>query len=154
MQGDHPRRDNSTSESENQVLLGSGHEQLQGLISCLLLNARSLVNKRFEFKAMLKNREQNVVAVTETFLDPEILNSEFVLDSYNTFRRDRNRHGGGVLLLVHKSVPCRLREDLDSGCELIWVQLSLHKKDILMGVHYRPPGSSLGLYLMNLKGRL
>ena len=66
----------STSKSEDQVLLGSGHEQW--LISCLLLNARSLVIKWFEFKAMLKNREPKVVAVTVTFLDPEILNSEFV----------------------------------------------------------------------------
>lgn len=94
-----------------------------------------------------------MVAVKETFLYPEILNSEFVLDSYSTFIRDRNRHGGGVLLHVDKYIPCRLREDLGSGYELIWVQLNLHKKDILMGVHYRPPGSSLGL-LMNLKGRL
>ena len=39
-----------------------------------------------------------------------------------------------------------LREDLASGCELIWVQLSLHKKDILVGVHYRPPASPPGLF--------
>ena len=105
-------------------------------ISCLFLNARSLVNKRYEFKAMLMHREPKVVVVTETFLNDEILSSEIVTDSYNTFRRDRNRHGGGVLLLVHEIIPCRQREDLESDCELIWVQLSLQKKNVLVGVYY------------------
>ena len=72
----------STSESEDQVLIGSGHEQ--GLISCLLLNVRSLINKRFEFKAMLNNKEPKVVAVTETFLDPEVLNSARLIQYIQT----------------------------------------------------------------------
>ena len=74
-------------------------------ISCLLLNARSLVNKRYEFKVMLMHREPKVVAVTETFLNDEILCSEIVTDSYNTFRRDRNRHGGGFCCLFTKVFP-------------------------------------------------
>ena len=63
--------------------------------------------------------ESKVVAVTETFLNDEILSSEIVTYSYNTFRRDRNRHGGGFLLLVHKIITSRQREDLESDCELI-----------------------------------
>lgn len=38
-------------------------------ISCMLLNARSLVNKRSEFKAMLMYKQPRVVAVIETFLE-------------------------------------------------------------------------------------
>ena len=104
------------------TIISTGESEKDGAlfgINCLLLKARSLVNKRYEFKAMLMHRERRVVAVTETFLNDEILSSEIVTDSYNTFRRDRNRHGGGVLLLVHKSIPCRQREDLESDCELI-----------------------------------
>ena len=94
---------------------------------------------------MLMHREPKVVAVIETFLNDEILSTEIVTDSYNIFRQDRNRHGGGVLLLVHKSITFRQREELESDCELIWVQLSLQKKNVLVGVYYRPPGSPVHL---------
>ena len=94
---------------------------------------------------MLMHREPKVVAVTETSLNYEILSSEIDTDSYNTFRHDRNRHGRGVLLLVHKIIPRRQREDLESNCEFIWVQLSLQKKNVLVGVYYRQQGSLIHL---------
>ena len=40
------------------------------------------------------------------------------------FSRDRSRHGGGVLLLVHQDVPARRREDLETDCEILWVELT------------------------------
>ena len=79
----------------------------------------------------------DIIAVTETFLSDEILNTEIVNGDYSVFRRDRNRHGGGILLLVKSSIPAVRRHDLETTCELLWVEI--HKT--LFGVFYRPPNS-------------
>ena len=47
----------------------------------------------------------HVIAVTETWLDPESDYSNIVyLNDYVLFRRDRNKNGGGVALFIHNSI--------------------------------------------------
>ena len=65
------------------------------------MNACSIVNKRWDLQALLTSEKVDVVAITETFLSEDILNSELVDEtSFTVFRRDRNRHGGGVMLVL------------------------------------------------------
>ncbi len=112
-------------------------------LKCLCFNARSIVNKRNDLKALLLSTCPHVVGITESFLDEEIMDPELVDGAeYEVFRRDRNRHGGGVMLIVHKSIPTSRRRDLETNCELLWVQLTLPRLKLLVGVYYRPPGSS------------
>jgi len=68
----------------------------------ICFNARSLFPKRFTLLAYLSAVDADV---TETFLDDSILSSQFLLSNYTVFRKDRNRHGGGVMVLVRSSVP-------------------------------------------------
>ena len=45
--------------------------------------------------------------MTETWLKPEILNSEVNIDGYNLFRCDRNlRERGGVAAYVRQDLAC------------------------------------------------
>ena len=111
-------------------------------LKCVCLNARSIVNKAPDLKAMTDVANPHVIAVTESFLDDEILNSELFHHDYLVLRRDRNRHGGGVLLAVHTSIPAIRRYDLETDCELLWAELTLLSRKMLVGVYYRPPGSS------------
>ena len=54
--------------------------------------------KRWDLQALLSTEKVDVVAITETFLSADILNSELVDEtSFTVFRRDRNRDGGGGL---------------------------------------------------------
>lgn len=74
-----------------------------GLIGtrCTLLNARSLLPKITDLLALfhLKNAFTDILAITETWLDASVNSAVFGLDAtHTTFRNDRNRHGGGVLL--------------------------------------------------------
>ena len=71
-------------------------------LSCVSFNSRSVVNKRLELSRLLALKSYELVAITETFLDSTINSSEIFSDSFNVQRRDRSRHGGGVLLAVHK----------------------------------------------------
>ena len=46
------------------------------------------------------------MAIQETKIDSSIATLELFPEScpYNVYRKDRNRHGGGVMLLVHKDI--------------------------------------------------
>ena len=68
---------------------------------CLYLNARSLINKTNELQTLAI--EFDLLAVTETWLKPENLDSEIL--PYNIHRKDRSdRTGGGVLLTVRDNI--------------------------------------------------
>ena len=70
------------------------------------------------------------------------LTSLAVRIDYHVSRKDRYRHGGGVLLAVRSFIPTVHRTDLESNCilELLWAELSLPSSKLLVGVYYRPPG--------------
>ena len=80
----------------------------QSGISCVCFNARSVVSKRFVLSAYVLAGDFDVVAITETFLDDSIHDSHIVPPGYTIFSKDRNRHGGGVLLLIRDSLNASL----------------------------------------------
>ena len=92
---------------------------------------------------MIVSENLDVVAITETFLDDNILDAELVGQSFTTFRRDRNRHGGGVMLVMRSDIPAYRRYDLETNCELLWVELTTTSRNVLVGVFYRPPNSDM-----------
>ena len=60
--------------------------------------------------------EPDIIAVNESRLIPEIPNSEFAdEDLYAVYRKDRTDiRGGGVLILVRKTIWSKERKDLES----------------------------------------
>ena len=55
---------------------------------------------------LLDFHQPYIVAIQETNIDSSIATSELFPEScpYNVYRKDRNLHGGGVMLLVHKDI--------------------------------------------------
>ena len=111
-------------------------------VSCLCMNARSIVNKTSDLLALLDSRSLDLIAITETFIGPDIPSSEIFPPEYHVFRKDYSRHGGGVLLAVCSFISTVHRVDLESNCilELLWADLSLPSGKLLVGVYYQPPG--------------
>ncbi len=125
---------------------------LSSHLSCSLMNARSIVNKILDLNVFLVTVKPDVVAITESFLDGSILDSEVVDDSFLIFRKDRNRHGGGVMILVRRGIPAVCRDDLmnmDKESEVIWIELLVKPRTILFGVFYRPPGSGVSKFRLS-----
>ena len=86
----------------------------------------------------------DLIAVTETWLKPHILDSEILpgLD-FSIHRRDRkNKTGGGVMLAVKNSIQTLHRKDLEGDVEIVLCEL-----------FYRPPNSNLD-HLKELKKSL
>ena len=57
--------------------------------------------------AFLDVLNPHIVAIQETTIDSSIATSELFPETcpYNIYMKDRNLHGGGVMLLIHKDIP-------------------------------------------------
>ena len=111
------------------------------------VNVRSLVSKAAEIRRLVYDTKAAVLAVSESWLDDTIGDNEIGVDGYSVLRRDRNRHGGGVLVYVKDGLAFNRRPDLEvEGCETLWVELFLPKtKGILVNCCYRPPDDQMFL---------
>ena len=61
---------------------------------------------------------------------------------YNVYRKDRNLHGGGVILLVHKDISHMPITELENNSESVWVKVFANKTSHCMASWYRQPGGS------------
>ena len=107
------------------------------------INLCVLMNKLDQIKILLRQRSLDVLAVTESKLDSCITDAEIHINGYTVVRRDRNRHGGGVLLYIKDKWTVTNvcpREDF----EMITVDIKLlNSPKITVGVVYRPPDSNV-----------
>ena len=70
-------------------------------ISLLCTNVRSLLPKIDKLRAHCLAMCTDIVCVTETWLCPDIVNSEVDIPGYSVFTMDRNRSDGGVAIWSH-----------------------------------------------------
>ena len=84
---------------------------------------------------------------TETWLQPSITSNEIFKPEmgYTLYRKDRsNQAYGGVLIAVRNELVSSACPDLDTDCELLWVQIDLTgAKSLHIGAFYRPPDSDV-----------
>ena len=73
-------------------------------LKILSLNARSVLPKMESLQLLAQAEDLDVICVVETWLSAEILDAEISLCGYQCFRRDRNRHGGGVVVYVRDCI--------------------------------------------------
>ena len=67
----------------------------------LFCNARSVLPKFDELLAICNMHNYHVIC----FVESDVSNDELFIPGYDIFRRDRDRHGGGILIFV-KSDLC------------------------------------------------
>ena len=100
------------------------------------MNINSIIGKKLELLAFLDSHEPHVVAIQKTKIDSSIATSELFPETcpYSVYRKDRNIHGGGVILLVHKDISHMPITELENDSESIWVKVSANKLLILWQV--------------------
>lgn len=110
-------------------------------ISICLLNINSLISKIDEIKLLVLNNNIDILCLNETKIDQEIGNSEIHIDGYNIYRKDRNRHGGGVAIYSKESLNTKiLHRHLNPDIESLWLELKPFKSSpIIIACIYRPP---------------
>ena len=113
-------------------------------------NVRSLKNKlsvlRSEAPVL---RKFDVISLTETWLNSDVETTELQLSlsDYTVFRRDRcGRVGGGVMVAVKTELMPRRRDDLETDCECLVVQIVVMRgRSCLVATVYRPPDDPAAL---------
>jgi hypothetical protein len=107
------------------------------------MNARSLCNKLIEFQALVFGNDLDFIAVTETWLKPDIKDCKILPgNQYTVYRRDCSdgRHGGGVLLAVKSSILSFRRDEIEPDAEILVCDLlPKDAKKLTICVCYRPP---------------
>lgn len=127
--------------------------KMDGTISIIHFNSRSLIANLSKIKQCLKQVENKftAIAITETWLMEE--HHDLVeIEGYKLFIINRKQSiGGGVTLYIDQRYQCKIVNKmtfaLDRIMECITVQIEMEKsKNILISCIYRKPGSNIDMF--------
>lgn len=90
---------------------------------------------------LLEKTAFDVFAVTESRLDCAIPDGQVCPSSSVCYRKDRNRNGGGCVVIVKSKWPSRRRKDLEcESLEMVCVEFCPNiARNTIFGVVYKPP---------------
>jgi hypothetical protein len=96
------------------------------------------------------NNPLDILAINESKINESISDDEISVSGFHLIRKDRNRHGGGVLMYIRETIPFRERNDLQTACslEMLCVKISRPcSRPFLVTTWYRTPGSDTCLFV-------
>ena len=84
-------------------------------------------------------------------LDETFPNQQFNIHGCKMYRKDRNKHGGGVPCYVNENIPCKMvSEGVPDDCEIILIEFSIKiRKWLCIGL-YKSPLQNDKYFLDNL----
>ena len=130
----------ATGKSDLQMLHDLRFEYPKNLL-CGYLNINSLRNKINDLRLILHNVPLDYFVIRETKLDKSFPNAQLTINNYKiTLRRDRDKHGGGLIEFVRKGLICkRLRKYESLNVEVICSEVTISNKNWVIFSIYRPP---------------
>jgi exonuclease III len=112
-------------------------------------NIRSLSDKLDELKHFLVTHSIGICMLNETFLHPR---KTIKIHNYNIVRRDRDSRGGGVCVLIHRSL---FYEEIKIPSRPVTELLVIKVPNVVGGQaltlmsYYNPPGSQIDMPALN-----
>ena len=117
------------------------------------LNINSLRHKIIDLRHILIHTGVESVVIGESKLDSEFPDDQFHIDGYSfpPYRRDRNQHGGGLLMFTRNDLITRRLENFkSSNIEMICIELIISKRKWVIFSVYRPPKTKPDLFFAEL----
>ncbi|CAC5363658.1 unnamed protein product [Mytilus coruscus] len=113
------------------------HEYSEKTLSIFHCNIRSLRNKLNYIADIIE--DYDVVFFTETHLDSNITDDDISIMGFQVpVRKDRNSHGGGIIMYFKNYVHITRRQDLEHDeIESMWFELKTKLRSILININYR-----------------
>ena len=112
----------------------------------ILINTNSVksIEKATQLKATIHYSNPDLVFLVETKLDSNYQTYSFLPPNYVAIRKDRNAHGGGVLVAFRDDIIAEYLDNLNSNCEIVWTKIHFARnKSIFFASYYRPPSDHL-----------
>ena len=114
------------------------------------LNISSIRNK-FDFLVDRIKGNVDITMISETKLDNTFPNGQFLIDDFNeAIRLDRNKNGGGILLLIREDIPTKGLSFETSPIEGFFIEINLSKKKWLLCCSYNPDSNNIKNHLSAL----
>ena len=111
-------------------------------------NIRSIYNSLHGLKDFTSDYKPSILALSETWLDTSVVVAELTIKGYSLYRKDRNRHGGGIAVYLKSSLTTQpigdhIKPTSKSSLESLWIAVSSRNllSSIVLCVCYRPPSS-------------
>ena len=94
-----------------------------------------------EFHQLIDSTKPDVITGFESKLDASMSSAEGFPPNFIVYRKDRNCHEG-VFIAVTDNIQATHRNDLDSNCEAVWMEIpAAGVKPLIIGSCYFPPGA-------------
>ena len=104
-----------------------------------------LYPKLDEIKTLLHEQNIDILCQCETFLNQEFCDDELKINGYDFIRKDRQTHGGGLIIYMKSYLSFTHHVDLETNeLESIWVEFKHNKQKSFFTCYcYRPPSSTI-----------
>ena len=116
-------------------------EMKKGKLKAMLINARSIINKKQELEAKVLEEDSDLVFITESWAEEKHTKAELKLDGYDIHRKDRQGRGGGCIIYAKedlKTTPIEFLTDTDRT-DTVWCKV----EDLTLGVCYNTTANSV-----------
>ena len=115
------------------------HKTKHPPLKLLNINFRSIKNKKAEFLNLIECEKPDIIVGTESWLEPDITDSEIFPDNYTARRRDRTGQAyGGVFIATKDDYITSRAPELETEAEDVWIKMEVKGcKTIRIGGFYR-----------------
>lgn len=103
------------------------------------LNVNSLPSKFEEIKEWLTNRAFDILSIQETKIDRSFPNSQFYVNGYKLFRRDRTKGGGGLAVFIRDNIAATCKKGITTSVESLLFDLHIGQRRFALVSAYKPP---------------
>ena len=115
--------------------------------NCIIehLDVNNIRHKFDAVQSLLQDGLLDIFTISESKFDESFPSAQFKVTDFSLHRRDRDRHGGGLLLSIRSDIPHRRRFDIEPktshGIEIMIIETRLYKaeKSFLVSVYKPPP---------------
>lgn len=100
-------------------------------------NSRGLRNKKEELIEFIRDKNVDILTVSETFLNSD---TKFNIHNFKSYRTDRTTFGGGVAIFVRNSlIHCKIPTPHTPSIETVAIQIKVNNAIYSIISAYRPP---------------
>ena len=103
------------------------------------LNVNSLPNKFEEIKEWLAQKAFDILSIQETKIDRTFPNSQFHVEGFKLFRRDRVKGGGGIAVFISENIITTTRKVACTHLEALLFDLRIGQRQFALLSAYKPP---------------
>ena len=91
---------------------------------------------------MVADIEPDIIGITESWAQKDMVDAELMLSGYVIFRKDRQvRTGGGVIMYIKDSIQAyEIQMEKEAECEeAMWCNIAITNSTLTIGLIYRSP---------------